>query len=389
MRTIFIPVRGRSLRASLRHGSGAAIVRFALALAACGALLACAPEPPTELRAFPGPSWARRSPGALGVDADKLDTLSELVGGRGCVVHRGYLVYSWGDISKSEDVASAFKPVVSTLLLFAIQEGRLAGPDARVADFEPRLKELNHGLDGDISWRHLASQTSGYGHSERPGEAYSYNDYALALYYDTLTARVFGQPGNDVLRSRLGEPLGFQDEYTFEPFGPDDRPGRLAISVRDFARFGLLYLRAGQWNGAQLLAPELIRLAVESPVPPELPLASGQPGEMLPGQRTIGGGKAMMAIGPGFYSFNWWLNGLDRQRRRLLVDAPPDAYLAQGKGGRAILLVVPSRELVVSWNGSPVNDLENSPGNPETELNRAVRLLRDAVPEPAALPPAQ
>ena len=42
------------------------------------------------------------------------------------------------------------------------------------------------GKDASITWRHLASQTSGYGLGEAPGKAYAYNDSALALYYDTL-----------------------------------------------------------------------------------------------------------------------------------------------------------------------------------------------------------
>jgi hypothetical protein len=35
---------------------------------------------------------------------------------------------------------------------------------------------------------------------------------------------------------------------TFEAFGADYLPGRIAISVRDLARFGLLYLRDGRWK---------------------------------------------------------------------------------------------------------------------------------------------
>jgi len=42
---------------------------------------------------------------------EKLDALRDLVGGRGCVVRHGFMVYSWGDQSKSSDVASAMKPV--------------------------------------------------------------------------------------------------------------------------------------------------------------------------------------------------------------------------------------------------------------------------------------
>jgi hypothetical protein len=55
--------------------------------------------------------------------------------------------------------------------------------------------------------------------------------------YDTLTRRVFRQDGSRALKEQLGNLLGFQDKYTFEAFGSNDRPGRLALSVRDLARF--------------------------------------------------------------------------------------------------------------------------------------------------------
>src|SRR5262249_43697244 len=147
------------------------------------------------------------------------------------------------------------------------------GVDDPVADFEPGLRALNGGKDAAITWRHLASQTSGYGLAEPPGRAYSYNDYALALYYDVLTRKVFREAGTPLLKSRRAAVLRFQDRFPFEAFGPDDRPGRLALSVRDFARFGLLYLRGGRWQGQQVLRPELVRLALSSPVPADLPAA--------------------------------------------------------------------------------------------------------------------
>jgi len=331
-------------------------------------------QKPTSV-VYPGAHWESRPPAELGLDAAKLAELSRLVGGRGCVVRHGYMAYTWGDQAKSEDVASAMKPVLTTLMLMAVQEGKIRGVDAPVAEAEPRLRALNKGKDARITWRHLASQTSGYGLAEAPGAAWSYNDYALALYYDVLMGKVYRQPGTEVLKTRLAEPLGFEDAYTFEAFGPADRPGRLALSVRDFARFGLLYLRGGKWRGRQVLSPALVRLALSSPVPASTPQTSGRDAEMLPGQRTIGGGKSITPVGPGYYSFTWWLNGLDRQGRRLFVGAPPDAYVASGHGGIRMLLVIPSLDMVVSWNDAAVDDHDASPGNPASKCSRAAALV--------------
>jgi len=352
---------------------------FGLLTIAIGLATAAGKARERPRQVFPDAAWERRPPAAVGLDPARLAALVDLVGGRGCLVRRGYLVFEWGDTARAGDVASACKPVISTLLLLAIQEGRIGSVDDPVANFEPRLRELNGGKDATITWRHLAHQTSGYGLIEPPGIAYAYNDYALALYYDVLTEKVYREPGTALLRRTLAEPLRFQDPVTFTAFGPHDRPGRLAISPRDFARFGLLYLRGGRWGERQILREDLVRLAIGSPLPAHTPLASGREAEMLPGQRTLGGGKQITAIRPGYYSFNWWVNRRDRQGRTLFVAAPPDTIVASGHGGRRALWLFPGWDLIVSWNDAQADDQDRCPGNPDTTLNRAVRLIREAI----------
>ena len=324
---------------------------------------------------WPGREWETCTPQTVGLSSAKLAALSELVGGRGCVVRGGKLVFAWGDQAKSQEVASAVKPVISTLLFMAIQEGKLVSADALVADFEPRLKSLNGGKDATMTWRHLASQTSGYGLVEKPGAAYSYNDFALAFYYDTLMEKVYQQPGLEVFRQRLAGPMQFQDAISFEK----PRPGRLALSVRDFARFGLLALHKGKWSEKQLVPASAFETMFNSPIPASTPLTSKQDAEMLPGQRSLGGTKSITPNGPGVYSFNWWLNRTDTEGRRALPSAPHDTILASGHGAKRTLWVIPSLDLVVSWNDSLVDDHDKSPGNPDTKLNRAARLLVEAV----------
>jgi len=266
------------------------------------------------------------------------------------VVRRGALVYSWGDTAKSADVASAANPVISTLLMMAVQDGVLGGVDARVSESEPRLTGKNAG----ITWRQLASQTSGYGLEEAPGAAWSSNDDALSLFYDTLTAKVFRRPGTELLRERLAGPLQFQDPCSLDP--------RLTVSVRDYARFGLLILRGGAWGPKQIVSAPLAYLSISAPVAADLPPSSGT-----------------KRVGPGYYCFNWWLNGIDDRRRQLFVDGPGDLVLASGDGGKRALWIIPSLDLVVSWNDSGIDDHDRSPGNPDSRMNRAVRLLVEAA----------
>ena len=254
--------------------------------------------------------------------------------------------------------------------------------DERVADFEPRLKTLNQGKDGGMTWRHLASQTSGYGLVEAPGTAYAYNDFALTLYYDLLTQKVFSTNGTEVLRTRLAEPLQFEDAYTFNAFRRPDRDGRLALSVRDFARFGLLYLHHGNWRGKEVIRPELIHMAIDSPIPATTPRTSGREADMLPGQHSIGGTRNITPVGPAYYSFNWWLNRTNPVGQRLFVDAPAETYVASGHGGKRTLWIFPSLDLIVSWNDSTIDDHDRSPGNPDSRCNQAVRLMIGAASRP-------
>lgn len=324
---------------------------------------------------YPGSEWPTCTPQQVNLTPDKLKAIADLVGGCGCVVRHGNLVYTWGDFRRSRDIASAVKPVISSLLLLAIQEDKIKSVDDKVADFEPRLRTLNDGKDANITWRHLASQTSGYGLSEAPGAAYAYNDFALALYYDVLMEKVFHQDGTAVLKEKLGKDLGFQDPYSFTR----GRPGRLGISVRDFARFGLLYMRDGKWKDRQILKPEMIRLALNSPVPINLPRTSRQDADMIPGQRSLGGGKDQAPVGPGCYSFNWWLNRIDARGRRFFIDAPEDTYLAAGHNGKRDLWIIPSLDLIVVWNDANIDDHNASPGNAKTKCNQAAKLMRQAV----------
>src|SRR5262245_14936580 len=88
---------------------------------------------------FPGKTWAARTPAEAGLDPESLQAFRQYVGGRGCVIRHGFLVYSWGDVARRADVASAFKPVLAHLLFWALQIGRLPSLDDPVSKFEPGL----------------------------------------------------------------------------------------------------------------------------------------------------------------------------------------------------------------------------------------------------------
>jgi CubicO group peptidase (beta-lactamase class C family) len=156
-------------------------------------------------------------------------------------------------------------------------------------------------------------------------------------------------------------------------FGTGDRAGRMAVSCRDFARFGLLYLHEGNWRGEQLISEKHARMAVTSPVPNSIPRATGDAAEMISGQRSIGSRRMpdSQTDHMGSYSWLWWINGVDREGKRHWPDAPHDAFGAFGHGGIRAMVVLPGLDLIVSWNNTEVRAREKE--------NRALELLVDAV----------
>ncbi len=311
---------------------------------------------------YPGQEWASRPPEQLGLDAAQLKAFSDYAGGFGCIVRHGYMAYTWGDASRRMDVASAVKPVYAHFLFKAVQDGKVASVDEPVCKWEPRLNDINEGLgykDRKITWRHMANQISCYGLVEAPGTAFAYNDWQMALLFDTLFTKVYGatlDTVDDLLHTQLTDVIGCQDDPTFLAYGTGERPGRMAISPRDFARFGLLYLRGGKWRDKQLLKGETVRMMVTSPVPNAIPRAGDKAAEMVPGQRSIGSRQIPdnQTDHMGSYSWLWWINGVDREGNRHWPAAPVDTYGCFGHGGMRAVVVITSLDLVVSWNGTRI-----------------------------------
>ncbi len=334
---------------------------------------------------FPTGKWDTRSPEEVGLKSEELDALRDFMGGRGCVVRHGYLVYSWGDITKASDVASALKPWITHFLFLAVEDGILPSVDAHVADYVPCLKDLNAGLgykDRKMTFRHMANQISCYGVREDPGTAYDYNDWQMALLWDTVFLKVYGVTmdtvDDTVLHARLTDKIQCQDNPSFLAFGTGDRAGRIAVSPRDFARFGLLYLHGGSWDGQQLISEEHVKQITTSPVPNTIPRTTGEEAEMCPGQRTIGSQRVPdnQANHEGSYSWLWWLNGVNADGERLWPDGPPDIFSALGHAnGMRGMAVIPSLDIIVSWNDSAIGDM---PEKPEP-LNTAFRLVAEAA----------
>ena len=284
---------------------------------------------------YPGEEWAVRSPEEAGLDPAGLEALAELVGGSGMVVHNGYLVHEWGDLSHWIDWRSASKPVIATCLWMAVEDN-LCQLDSTVGEF------LEGGTPEDraITFHDLSNMISGYGLIEPPGEAWAYNDYAVNLLGEVLFVRAHGSLPSVVIPDRLA-PLGFRDPILIS----DTQKGRIKrMSVRDFARIGLLWLSRGIWDGDRLLADAHFDL-VDNQVPPWLPLTAGE-GSMSWDFGTFGGPRDQLSWGQGHYGFAFWVN-----TNGLWPGVPADAFQANGSWGRTVCTVIPSLGLVVAGDG--------------------------------------
>lgn len=314
---------------------------------------------------FPGAAWQFKEPAELGLDGARLDEFANRVGGVGCIVRQGYMVKTWGSQNSKGDWASAAKPVISTMLFFAVQEGLLTSVNERIEywgwDLLPK--------DTTMEFYHLANMTSGYARGEAPGAAWAYNDYAISLYAKTLFDRVYQTSADSAATdpNRLGA-LNFQDGSIFS-----SRSGYgLYTSPRDFARIGWLWCNKGYWNGRHLLPQSFFDEYMKAHVPASLPRTTVAGSDYL-GVGTYGGGSDQTQYGPGIYGFNWWLN----PNRSNWPDVPEDAVQANGHWGGEVLTVIPSLSLVVANRG---NNGSFEPGNPDSTMNQNLKLLVEACP---------
>lgn len=337
----------------------------------------------TDNVVFPGSTWPTRTFAQAGLDENKiqqfvtnLQTNPPNGSSDGVIIKDGYLVKTWGSASGKLDWASAAKPVTSTLLFFAVNEGKLSSVDDLIRPYVQQ--KFNRDLitkDRSMTFRNLADMVSGYALPEAPGNAWGYNDYGIMLYNTMLYEMVYGQPDNAnavaLDPARLGA-LQFQDGAIFG----GTSGYRLVTSPRDFARIGWFWLNKGNWNGKRLLPASFFDQYRQPDVPGSLPRTAGGLNDYL-GVGTIGGGTDQNAHGPGIYGFNWWFNATVPDTGTLnWPDAPTDTFQANGHSNEEVMVVIPSLNMVVAAMGNWGAFL---PGDPSSMMNINLKLLKEAA----------
>lgn len=329
----------------------AAAVRLTIAsaLLGCGAGDSTAPadppsQPPPATAAwyFPpltGSAWATVRPADAGLDSAALASALDWAGTQAStavvVLWRGRLVAEryWGGWSATTvgPWFSAGKTITSALVTHLAAEGRLS-LDAPVRTLLGAGWSRAPLVEPTITVRHLLSMASGLDDSlafvAAPGSRFYYNNPAYYQLFGVVVAaagRQVPQAASDLLFSRIG-----MARTVALPSTDTGEPGFIfAGPARDFARFGVLVLQHGRWDGAVVLRDSA---------------------SLVQARRWSGTDNQS-------YGWLWWLNGgasfrtpgpylLPTQSGALVPSAPSDLVAALGKDDKKLYLV-PSRDLVV------------------------------------------
>lgn len=190
------------------------------------------------------------------------------------IIHQGRLLASWGDIARPLNCHSIRKSLLSALYGIHLDEGRLrlesTLEELDIDDTEPRLTVQ----EKQATIRDLLQSRSGVYHeasyetegakekrpprgSHAPGTFWYYNNWDFNVL-GTILERSVGHSVFEDFQNRVAVPLHMQD-FQLEKQSYEMEPCSLypayvfRLSARDLARFGLLFLRRGNWQGHQLL----------------------------------------------------------------------------------------------------------------------------------------
>ncbi|MDM5188192.1 serine hydrolase [Bacillus sp. DX4.1] len=202
--------------------------------------------------------------------------------------------YLHGNTSSSLNTSwSVTKSVISALVGIAIDEGYIKGVHEPIISYVPELKNSGY---KNVSIKEVLQMSSGIHFNENYndcssdfymiiqelfGEGQSMNQYVSQLDYqefprifsyksiDTqvlgmLITKATGQNPAQYLQEKIWEPLGME----CDAFWNTDYDGNilaysfLNATLKDFAKFGLLYLHNGNWKGKQIISQKWVRESV-------------------------------------------------------------------------------------------------------------------------------
>jgi CubicO group peptidase (beta-lactamase class C family) len=251
------------------------------------------------------------------------------------IIYQGKVLYHWGDLSRKYWVHSCRKSFMSALYGIHVDEGNIdltkTMGELGIDDNPPSLSDQ----EKTATVRMLLQARSGVyhpaaaeapsmkaarpaRHSHAPGTFWYYNNWDFNVLGSILEQET-GKKMFEELKSRIADPIGMEDfdisdcHYQLESLSIHPAyPFRM--SARDMARFGLLFLQKGLWNGQRIISEEWIQ---ESTTP----------------YSDAGSGMG--------YGYMWWITG-----DKVLTNLEDGSYFASGYNGHFIF-VIPDLDVVV------------------------------------------
>ncbi len=267
---------------------------------------------------------------------------------------------------------SVAKSFVSALVGIAIDEGFIKDVDDSITDYVTTLR--GSGYDG-VPIKHVLQMSSGVKFNEVYDDLFSdinllfykvfglgqpMDDYMAGLgaespsgetsYYrscDTqalgmLISAATGKSVSEYLEEKIWGRIGMEHDafWSTDDHGTEIAFGFLNAALRDYAKFGTLYLHGGSYNGEQIVSKEWVSESV-TPDNPHL-----QPGEKPKGYETFGN------FG---YQYQWWI-----------PDNPDGEYLAIGVWGQYIYVYPKENLVIVKTSVDPDFEANNYEHDDET-----------------------
>ena len=300
--------------------------------------------PPAQAqKRYPGQSWDKAAtPAQLGWSPEKLkaarDYSNSISTAAVMIVEDGLVIEEWGETTRKFNLHSIRKSFLSALCGIHVKAGHIQlnkrleqlGIDdnepaltpvekkAKVLDLLKARSGIYHPALYETAA--MAALRPGRG-SYPPGAFWYYNNWdfnALGTIFERETkTRIFEE-----LKRRIADPLQMED-YRVEDgqyfTGPNSiHPAYpIRMTARDMARFGLLFLRQGEWRGRSIVPKKWVRESTTS---------------------YSDAGSA------GGYGYMWWVAAGGRHfPGATLKDG---SYSARGAGGH-FMVVIPDRNLVV------------------------------------------
>lgn len=253
--------------------------------------------------------------------------------------------------------ASAGKTMMATLIGIAQQEGYLDINDPTSDYLGAGWTDCTPAQEADITIRHQLAMTTGLDYNvdfectddtclqylNPPGTEWYYHNAPYTLLMDVLE-QATGRNPSLYFRQKIGDLIGANGLYV-----PYSTYGRTFYSKpRDMARFGLLILSKGVWNGNSILSD------------------TAYYNQMVSTSQSINEA----------YGYLWWVNGKSTYRLpgttltgsgHLVPTAPADMFAGLGRDDQKVY-VVPSQNMVVVRMGEAADSLNFALSGFDAEL---------------------